>query len=388
MASFEALYGRRCRSPIGWFDSAEMDSLDADLLRDVMEQVHLTFEEEPIDILDRHVRKLRTKEIASVKVQWKYRSVEEATWETESDMSARYPHIFEAPHKMNTFINIEEFKKKVIFVMGATGTGKSRLSVDLATHFRGEIINSDKMQVYKGLEIVTNKITHTEKQGVRHYLLGEIEPDSDFTAEDFCLQAIIYIEKILKTQRVPIIVGGSNSYIEKHVEDHVFMFKYKYDSCFIWIDVEQSVLNRKVDMRVDQMVKAGLVDEVRQIFIPDADYTKGIRRSIGVPEMDRYLREETNIDGDDESKKIILQALISSIKRNTRMLICNQLDKIQRLISEKMWSVHHIIATDVFKEDRKEDLDEAWTNIVLLPCLDIVKRFLKNDHHNIIIECT
>ena len=65
------------------------------------------------------------------------------------------------------------------------------------------------------------------------------------------------MEKILKTQRVPIIVGGSNSYIEKLVEDPVFMFKYKYDSCFIWIDVEQSVLNRRVDMRVDQMVKAG-----------------------------------------------------------------------------------------------------------------------------------
>ena len=136
------------------------------------------------------------------------------------------------------------------------------------------------------------------------------------------------------------------------------------------------------------MWHAGLVDEVRQIFIPDADYTKGIRRSIGVPEMDRYLREETNIDGDDESKKMILQASISSIKRNTRMLICNRLDKIQRLISEKMWSVHDIIATNVFKEDREEDLDEAWTNIVLQPCLDIVKRFLKNDHHNIIIECT
>ena len=73
---------------------------------------------------------------------------------------------------MNTFINNGEFKKKVIFIMGAIGTGKSRLFVDLATHFQGEIINSDKMQVYKGLEIVTNKITHTEKQGVRHYLLG------------------------------------------------------------------------------------------------------------------------------------------------------------------------------------------------------------------------
>ena len=98
----------------------------------------------------------------------------------------------------------------------------------------------------------------------------------------------------------------------------------------------------------------------------------------------------TDIEGrnkyrrDDESKKMILQASISSIKRNTRMLICNQLDKIQRLISEKMWSVYHIIATAVFKED----LDEAWTNTVLQPCLDILKRFPKNNHHNIIIECT
>ena len=104
--------------------------------------------------------------------------------------------------------------------------------------------------------------------------------------------------------------------------------------------------------------------------------------------MGRYLREETNRDGDDESKQMILQASIPSIKRNNRMLICNQLDKIQCLISEKMWSLHHIIDTDVFKEDREVDLDEAWTNTVLQPCLDIVKRFLKNDHHNIIIECT
>ncbi|KAG5629916.1 hypothetical protein H5410_001633 [Solanum commersonii] len=102
--------------------------------------------------------------------------------------------------------------------------------------------------------------------------------------------------------------------------------------------------------------------------------------------MAKYLREEKNIDGDDESKKIILKASISSIMRNTHILICNQFDKIQRLINEKMWSVHHIIATDLFKEDRKEAVDGAWSNIVLQPCLVIVKRFLKNDDHNIIIE--
>ncbi|XP_069143547.1 uncharacterized protein [Solanum lycopersicum] len=69
MAPFEALYGRR----------------------------YLTFEEEPIAILNRQVRKLRTKEIFSVKVQRKHRSVGEATWETESDMRARYPQLFEVP---------------------------------------------------------------------------------------------------------------------------------------------------------------------------------------------------------------------------------------------------------------------------------------------------
>ncbi|KAK6791559.1 hypothetical protein RDI58_010640 [Solanum bulbocastanum] len=150
------------------------------------------------------------------------------------------------------------------------------------------------------------------------------------------------------------MVGGSNSYIENLVEDPVFMFKNKYDTCFIWIDVKQLVLNRRVDIRVDDMVNAGLVDEVLQIFILDADYTKGISRSIGVPKMDKYLREETNIDEDDESKKTILQSSIVNIKRNTRLLICRHLEKIQRLINEKMWLVHHIIAFDIFKEDRKK----------------------------------
>ncbi|XP_015081482.1 uncharacterized protein LOC107025169 [Solanum pennellii] len=56
---------------------------------------NLTFEEEPIIILDRQIRKLRSKEIASVKVQWKHRPVKEATWETESDMRSKYPHLFE-----------------------------------------------------------------------------------------------------------------------------------------------------------------------------------------------------------------------------------------------------------------------------------------------------
>ncbi|KAG5610065.1 hypothetical protein H5410_021346 [Solanum commersonii] len=189
--------------------------------------------------------------------------------------------------------------------MGAIGTGKS---------------------VYKGLEIVTNKITHAEKQGVRHYLLGEIEPDFDLMAKNFYSKSIVYIEFFLKTQCVPIIVGGSNSYIEKLVVDLVFMFKYNTFHFQIYVQLNKAILKF--------MLHAELVAKVRQIFSPDADYTKGIRWSIGVPEMTKYLREEKNIDGDNESKKMILQSSISSIKHNTCILICSQLDKIQQLIND------------------------------------------------------
>ncbi|GMP25515.1 hypothetical protein CsSME_00002343 [Camellia sinensis var. sinensis] len=149
-------------------------------------------------------------------------------------------------------------KNKVVFIMGATGTGKSRLSIDLATNFPAEIINSDKIQMYRGLDIVTNKITNLERQRVPHHLLGEFDPDSDFTARDFCYHALEAIEKIIRSGRIPIIVGGSNSFIEALVEDPDFKFKSQYDCCFIWLDVSLPVLHSFVSKRVDQMVDAGL----------------------------------------------------------------------------------------------------------------------------------
>ncbi|KAF3644637.1 putative serine/threonine-protein kinase Nek6-like [Capsicum annuum] len=208
--------------------------------------------------------------------------------------------------------------------------------------------------------------------------VGEIDPHSDFTAEDFYDQAIFYIEKIISRGYVPIIVGGSNSYIENLVENPTFMFKSKYDSCFIWIDVDVSALEPFLHKRVDHMVQAGLVDEVREIFSPEADYSKGIRRSIGVPEMDKYFREENKFDACEESmKKMLLESAVKEIKVNTCNLVRRQHEKIKRFRNEKMWPLHYIDATNVFKENEKEGADDKWKHDVLKPCLDIVKEFLK-----------
>ncbi|XP_070035472.1 uncharacterized protein [Nicotiana tomentosiformis] len=145
MAPFEALYSRRCRSPIGWFEVGEAELIGSDLVHRAMEKVkiikerlktaqssqkfysdvrrrdlefkeddwvflkvvgdpsaivpvetieiseELSYEEILVAILDRQVRKLRNKEIASVKVLWRNQQVEEATWEAENEIKKKYP---------------------------------------------------------------------------------------------------------------------------------------------------------------------------------------------------------------------------------------------------------------------------------------------------------
>ncbi|GKC27570.1 tRNA isopentenyltransferase [Tanacetum coccineum] len=146
-------------------------------------------------------------------------------------------------------------KKRVVFIMGATATGKSRLSVDIAPKYSGEIINCDKMQVYKGLDIVTNKITESEMKGVPHHLLGEIQPELNFTAQDFCYHALAVIRKVVRSGKLPVIVGGSNSFIEALVDDPIFGFQY--ECCFLWLDVSLPILYSYAERRVDQMLDSG-----------------------------------------------------------------------------------------------------------------------------------
>ncbi|CAL1362007.1 unnamed protein product [Linum trigynum] len=274
-------------------------------------------------------------------------------------------------------------KEKLVIIMGATGTGKSRLSVDLATEFHAaEIINSDKMQVYKGLDVVTNKITDRETRGVPHHLLGTVDPNADFTSRNFCDNASASIESILMKGSLPIIVGGSNSYIEALVDDdgddEFWGFRSKYDCCCLWLDVSTPVLHEFVSKRVDSMVENGLVDEVRGMFDPEkTEYREGIRKSIGVPELDKYLRVERRHFGvDGETRARVLREAIDEIKRNTCNLASRQREKIQRLRRVKGWNIHRIDATEVFRKRGKEEVDGAWEKLVARPSSFLVRNFL------------
>ncbi|TXG63606.1 hypothetical protein EZV62_010600 [Acer yangbiense] len=275
--------------------------------------------------------------------------------------------------KMNLLLPRRQKKDKVLIVIGPTGTGKSRLSIDLATRFRAEIINSDKMQVYQGLDIVTNKITEEEKCGVPHHLLGILNPNTDITASNFRSMASCVIESTRSRGKLPVIVGGSNSFVEALVDDEDFIFRSKYECCFLWVDVSMHILHQFVSERVDRMVENGMVDEVRNIFHPNADYSKGIRKAIGVPEFDLYFRAEPFLD--EASRAKLLREAIQEIKKNTCKLACRQLEKIHRLRNIKGWNIHRLDATEVFLR-RGKAADEAWTKLVAGPSTALVTKFL------------
>jgi len=278
-----------------------------------------------------------------------------------------------------TTSTLAEKKNKVLFILGATGTGKTKLSINLGTHYPAEIINSDKIQVYKGLDIVTNKVPESERCSIPHHLLGIIDdPEYDFTMNDFCKHVLDFLDLIIGNGHLPIIVGGSNSYLKKLVEDPSIAFFSKYDCCFIWIDVSLPTLFQYVGKRVDEMVEAGMVDEIRQYFVPGADNTKGIRRAIEVPELDSFFEIEKKNGIDDAQKEKILKEAIGKTKNNTCILAKNQLLKIHNMADMFGSMLYKIDSTKVFEALlRGEDYKHLHQEIVIMPSKEIVKRFLE-----------
>ncbi|KAG2603535.1 hypothetical protein PVAP13_5KG777100 [Panicum virgatum] len=114
-------------------------------------------------------------------------------------------------------------RDKVVIVMGATGAGKSRLAIDLAAHFAGvEVVSADSMQVYRSLDVLTNKVPLHEQKGVPHHLLSVIDPSVEFTCRDFRDYAVPIIQEILDRGGLPVIVGGTNFYIQALVSPFLF----------------------------------------------------------------------------------------------------------------------------------------------------------------------
>jgi len=249
--------------------------------------------------------------------------------------------------------------KKIIVILGPTGVGKTKLSVELAKLLNGEIINADSMQVYKGLDIGTAKIKEEEKKGIPHHLFDICNVMDNYTIFDYQKDARNEIIKILKKDKTPILVGGSGLYIKAALYDYKLeeenfhdefndmtneeilleikkyhdtdihvnnrkrlvrelnkirnnvdnksdITKPLYDIILIGLSIDRDMLYDIINKRVEKMISNGLVSEVRDLY-DKGIYSKAIMTGIGYKELYKYFNSEITLD-----------EAINLIKKNSR----------------------------------------------------------------------
>lgn len=237
----------------------------------------------------------------------------------------------------------------VIVITGPTGTGKTELSLFLAKKLKGEVINADSTQFYKGLDIATNKIK--DKKGIVHHLFDITDITQDYTVFDYQKDARACINDILERGKTPILVGGSGLYIKAALYNYEFESKenndyegisndelYKrllevdpdtnihlnnrvrvisalnyyeanhkpysekskneellYDTLFIGLTAERDMLYYKINKRVEAMMEDGLLDEARSIY-DSGIRTKAVMTPIGYKELFDYFDGQKDLN--------------------------------------------------------------------------------------------
>ena len=246
---------------------------------------------------------------------------------------------------------------KVIVITGPTAVGKTKLSIEIAKKYHGEIINADAVQVYKGLDIGSAKVTEEEKENIPHHLFDIKEVDEEYTIYHYQQDARKIIEDIQKRGKTPILVGGTGLYIKSALYDYKLseekeseMYEdltteelynnllkvdkdiiidknnrrrliralnyYKennesinnnktnkllYNTIFIGLTTDRKELYNRINKRVDTMMKNGLLEEVKS-FYDKGIKTKPLLNGIGYKELYKYL--EGNYTYEEAVEKI------------------------------------------------------------------------------------
>lgn len=162
-------------------------------------------------------------------------------------------------------------KHKVIVICGPTASGKTKLSIELAKKINGEIVSCDSMQIYKDMNIGTAKPTEEEMQGIKHYLIDCVSPQTRYSVADYKKDAIFAIKEIFSKGKVPIIVGGTGLYLESliyNIEYNEIEVDLKYREELEKIEKEEGLesLYKKAELIDPEAIKKISHNDKKRIF--------------------------------------------------------------------------------------------------------------------------
>jgi tRNA dimethylallyltransferase len=108
--------------------------------------------------------------------------------------------------------------RKVIAILGPTGSGKSELALSVAARFAGEVVNCDSLQVYRYFDMGTAKLPPEARQGIAHHLIDILDPDQVFTAGDYARLGRIVLDEISTRGHLPLVAGGTGLYLRALID--------------------------------------------------------------------------------------------------------------------------------------------------------------------------
>lgn len=171
-------------------------------------------------------------------------------------------------------------RNKVISIIGTTGVGKSQLSIELATKFKGEIINADSMQMYVGLNQITNKHPLDERNGIPHHVMDHVAWDEKYYIHRFKKECEDAMKRCWDSGKIPIIVGGTHYYLQSVLFENKTIGSNEDEDldCKNLNDDQKKILDSSTDVIFEELKK---VDPVIAMKFHPNDVRR-IRRALEV----------------------------------------------------------------------------------------------------------
>ena len=269
----------------------------------------------------------------------------------------------------------------IVVIVGPTGIGKTKLSIELAKKYNAEIINADSVQIYKEVNIASAKIKPEEMENIPHHMLSIKSLKEKSTIYDFQKEGRAILDKLIKENKNIVIVGGSGLYLkallynyelEEEIEDEYDYSSYtneelkkiadeiyinncihlnnrkrlirfityykktgkiitkktnknekKYNFKLIGLTTDRETLNSQVNKRVDEMEKEGLIEEVKNLY--EKKYPK-LDLIIGCKELIPYFEKQISKD-----------EAIENIKKDTRKYLKRQYTWYNNQMKDIKW---------------------------------------------------